>query len=62
MAIGEQKQNKKATPNKRLSKRNIKTGMSRKRKNAIEKALTFWKAHAIDLTRFTFNREEANAR
>lgn len=33
-----------------------------KKEKAIEKAIEFWKLHAIDLTGFVFNREEANAR
>jgi hypothetical protein len=36
--------------------------MSNKRKQAIEKAIAFWKTTQIDLTGFSFNREEANAR
>lgn len=33
-----------------------------KRQKAIEKAVAFWNAHAVDMSNFKFDREEANAR
>ncbi len=36
--------------------------LSTKRKQAIEKAISFWKQHAVDMSNFKFDREEANAR
>jgi hypothetical protein len=39
-----------------------KTKMSPKRKQAIEKAISFWETVQVDLSNFKFDREEANAR
>jgi hypothetical protein len=39
-----------------------KTQLTGKRKQAIEKAIAFWDKHAVDMSDFKFDREEANAR
>jgi hypothetical protein len=39
-----------------------KTNLSTKRQKAIEKAISFWERHAVDMSNFKFDREEANAR
>lgn len=49
------------SPVKKASQK-TKTGLSPKRKQAIEKMISFWKDHAVDMSSFKFNREEANAR
>ena len=53
---------------KRRDKKNIKklsatkSSITIKRKQAIEKAIAFWDRHAVDMSGFKFDREEANAR
>jgi hypothetical protein len=39
-----------------------KSQMNNNRKKAIEKAIAFWERHAVDMSGFKFDREEANAR
>ena len=52
----------KKSSKKRQSRKSIRRSMSAKRKKAIEQAIQFWKSHALDLSHFKFDREEANAR
>jgi hypothetical protein len=33
-----------------------------RKRYSFEKAIEFWDAHRVDLSHFTFNREEANGR
>ncbi|MFM7431193.1 MAG: hypothetical protein ACKO1F_15020 [Flammeovirgaceae bacterium] len=55
---------KRKSSRKITSQKNKKRVVSlrQKKEKAIEKTIEFWKLHAIDLTGFVFNREEANAR
>lgn len=51
----------KASTRKKRVKQNEKSLLA-KRKQAIEKAVAFWNIHAVDMSDFKFNREEANER
>ena len=52
---------KKTTVSKKSVKGDRKI-LSVKQKKAIEKAVAFWNTHAVDMSNFKFDREEANAR
>lgn len=62
MATTQKKAAKRASRTKAPAKGTAKIGIDRKRRQAIEKAISFWKSHSIALNGFKFNREEANAR
>lgn len=47
---------------KSILKKSAKVKIPLKRKQAIEKAISFWKKHSVDLTDFKFDRIEANER
>ncbi len=47
---------------KSAKKLKLKVEMTTKRKKAIEKTIGFWNSHALDMSGFKFDREEANAR
>lgn len=53
---------KKAGRKASRSNKSAKTKMTSKRKQAIEKAISFWEKHSVDLSNFKFDREEANGR
>lgn len=54
---------KRKTFKKKAKKLNVsQTELGTKRKQAIEKAIAFWNSHAVDMSGFKFDREEANAR
>ncbi len=60
MGTVEKKSGRKPAQKKSANKRIVK--LTDKRKNAIEKAISFWEAHSVDMNDFKFNQEEANAR
>ena len=61
MATIQRKNTKRAVSSKKVRKSSVNKVKS-KRENAIEKAISFWKDHAVDLSNFSFDRTEANAR
>jgi hypothetical protein len=62
MSVAQKKVSKSSNrPGKRTNSRS-RIRMTSKRQKAIEKAISFWKSHSIDLASFKFEREEANAR
>ena len=61
MATTERRTLKSAARNKTSVRKNSDKGQS-KRKKAIEKAILFWKEHAVTLSSFKFDRQQANAR
>jgi|JI102314A2RNA_FD_contig_31_2427499_length_757_multi_4_in_0_out_0_2 hypothetical protein len=65
MSLTKTRKTKKVASKTRASKKTkrvVEKSLSNKRKRAIEKAITFWKNTQLDLSGFSFNREEANAR
>ncbi len=61
MATIQKKSVKRAMSGKKAGKSSV-SKVKSKREIAIEKAISFWKDHAVDLINFSFDRTEANAR